>query len=360
MKVSEFLEKQNNNLDLIRIILASLVIIGHTPILNGYTAYWADPIGYFFPFTYAGSLAVKAFFFISGLVVTHSYLKRRDALYFIISRIFRVIPALLFVLIATVFVVGPVITTLSIGNYFANPNNLSYIYNNLIFQTAYYLPGMFASNPYPHAVNGSLWSLKYEMGCYAFLLVTFLLMGKAGKKYYNIPIAFVIADALLDQPILFAFLGPNIDISLLPMSFALGCLLAVNADFIPINLYPVLIAVIFLIIFRNNPYNQILLLLTFCMAIIYISSRKTVVKLKPKYDISYGVYLWGFLVQQSLFYYLGTLYAGLHCIIALGLSITLAMITYFLIELPFMDLGKRIFKSLKNKNAVLSSERHFL
>ncbi len=355
MKISELLFKQNNNFDLIRIILACLVIIGHSPVLNGLSGHWADPIGYFFPFTYSGSLSVKAFFFISGLVVTNSYLSKQNGVYFVISRIFRIIPALLFLLLITVFIFGPSLTTLSTIDYFSGLNSFSYIYNNLIFNTEYYLPGLFASNPYPHAVNGSLWSLKYEMGCYIFLLATFLLLGRFNKYYLNIPIAFVIGDALLETPILFAFLGINPDISLLPMSFAFGCLLAVNADKLVINLYVLLIAGIFLFLCKGGPYAQIVLMITFCLVITYISSRKSVVKLRPRYDISYGIYLWGFLIQQTIVHYTGTIYVGLHCLIALLISTALALVTNIFIEKPFIALGKKIFKSLQTKMPLLQS-----
>src|SRR6187551_1901956 len=98
MKISNFLNKENNNLDLIRILLASTVILGHTIAINGQTSYWIDPINYFFPITYSGALAVKIFFFISGLVVTNSFLNKNSLTYFIISRIFRIMPALLFLL----------------------------------------------------------------------------------------------------------------------------------------------------------------------------------------------------------------------------------------------------------------------
>ena len=349
MKISELLNKKNNNLDLIRIILACLVIVGHSPVLNGLTGKWADPISYFFPFTYSGSLAVKAFFFISGLVVTNSYLSKRNAIYFVISRVFRILPALLFVLLATVFLFGPILTTLSIPDYISGLDNLSYIYGNLIFKTQYYLPGLFANNPYPNAVNGSLWSLKYEMGCYIFLLVTFLLMGRINKYYLNIPIAFVVADALLETPILFSFLGTNPEISLLPMSFAIGCLFAVNADILMINLYVLLTTILFLLIFKDGPYAEIALVVTFCVLITYISSRKSVIKLRPSYDISYGIYLWGFLIQQTIVYVTGTIYVGLHCLLALLISVVLAFISYIYIEKPSIAFGKKVFHMLKTK-----------
>lgn len=143
MKISDFLDKDNNNLDLVRILLACLVIIGHANVLNGPSDYWIDPIEHFFKFTYSGALAVKLFFFISGLVVTNSYLAKNSAPYFIISRFFRLIPALFFLLMVTVFIFGPILTNLKTEEYFSNLNYFGYIWHNIIFYTDYLLPGIF-------------------------------------------------------------------------------------------------------------------------------------------------------------------------------------------------------------------------
>ena len=192
MKISEFLNKENNNLDLARILLACLVIIGHSKVLNGTGGYWIDPIEHFFGFTYSGAFAVKLFLFISGLVVANSYFNKRSPVYFIVSRIFRILPALLFVLLVTVFIFGPLLTKYTASDYFSQLNNFAYIWHNIVFYSDYYLPGVFTDNLYPDIVNGSLWSLRYEVGCYAVLLLLLLILGNRNKKYFIIPILLII------------------------------------------------------------------------------------------------------------------------------------------------------------------------
>ncbi|EMX7263371.1 acyltransferase, partial [Escherichia coli] len=87
--VSDVLSRDNNNLDLIRIVAAVMVIYGHSFFLaNNHGA--RELITQFFPFTYSGSIAVKIFFFISGLLVTTSLIRTQSVPKFVISRFFRI------------------------------------------------------------------------------------------------------------------------------------------------------------------------------------------------------------------------------------------------------------------------------
>ncbi|WP_299132142.1 acyltransferase [uncultured Tenacibaculum sp.] len=349
MQVSEFLIRKNNNLDLMRVILAIMVIVGHCIALNGDTKNWVDPIQYFFKYTHSGSLAVKLFFVISGLVVTNSYLSKRDDFYFVVSRFFRIIPLLFFILFFTVFLLGPFLSTSSFNEYISHPNTLSYLWKNLIFDTQYYLKGVFLNNIYPNAVNGSLWSLRYEIACYIVLFSSFLILGKRDKKLLNIPVLLIIIDSILPKSFLFGFLGANVDINLTPFSFALGVFLAINSKKISITINTVLSFGLLYFVFKTSYINHTLLIIFFSVLLIYLSSNKHILKIRLKYDVSYGIYLWGFLVQQTLFYYLGTIYAGLHCLIAILISGALAILTYIIIEKPFMEYGKKFYKIYNNK-----------
>ena len=353
MKLSYFVNRENNNLDLIRIILACMVIIGHAPILNGESDLWRDPVRYLFSFTYSGALAVKLFFFISGFVVTNSILIKKSPLHFIVSRSFRLIPALLFVLIISVFVAGPFLTSLNVKQYFASLNYLQYIRHNLFFTTDYILPGVFNNNLFPITVNGALWSLKYEVGCYITLLGVFLLLSNKNKYYLNIPILLIIIDALLPTRFLFPFLGDNPEVYLLPASFAFGAFFAVNIDKISINFGIVVGSFLILYIFRDSIFAQLILVFACCNVLVYFASTTFALKLKPKYDISYGIYLWGFLAQQSLYHFIGHIYVGWHCIIALIISVVLALITNIIIEKPFINIGKSVYTYLSTRFAAL-------
>lgn len=348
MTTSFLLNKNNNNLDLLRILLSCFVIVGHSPTLNGTNGQWIDPIGHFFNFTYSGALAVKIFFFISGMLVTNSWLKSRSSLHFVVSRFFRLMPALFFVLLITVFIIGPIVTNLSSNQYFSSLDGFKYLRHNLVFNTDFVLPGVFVSNIYKEAVNGSLWSLKYEVACYIVLLGVFLVLGKKNKNFLNIPIAIIIIDSFLPTRIFLGWLGDNPEINLLPASFAFGSLYAVNSDKIEINLKSVLGIFLLFYVFGSTGFAQLIFVFAACNASLYIASNSFFCKLKPKYDISYGIYLWGFLVQQTLFHFIGSKSVLIHCLISITIAIILGFLTNIMIEKPFINFGKIALKKIED------------
>jgi peptidoglycan/LPS O-acetylase OafA/YrhL len=85
MLLQEILRKENNNLDIFRVIAAMMVIYGHAYAILPSSGP-GDILTGLLGFDYSGSLAVKIFFFLSGLVVTNSLLTKRNLLQFLIAR----------------------------------------------------------------------------------------------------------------------------------------------------------------------------------------------------------------------------------------------------------------------------------
>ncbi|MGY4343628.1 peptidoglycan/LPS O-acetylase OafA/YrhL [Bradyrhizobium sp. GM7.3] len=117
-----------------------------------------------------GGLGVISFFVISGFFISQSF-ENNSVLRFCMARLLRIYPGLLVVLLFTVLVIGPLFTRLSIRDYLTDANTISYVPHNLSLKWLQYdLPGVFATNPYPAAINGSLWSLFYEVACYGIVV----------------------------------------------------------------------------------------------------------------------------------------------------------------------------------------------
>jgi len=225
MLLNDVLRKENNNLDIFRLIAALMVIYGHAYALLP-TPGVDDPLAAVLVHDYSGSLAVKIFFFFSGLVVTNSLIEKRSFLKFIISRIFRIWPALILVLATSSLMLGPLLTSIPLHTYFANETVYSYIYRGIYLDIQFYLPGVFDSNA-RHVINGSLWTIPCEVFAYLVLAASYITKLLNSRIAASLFFVIVLIDPLIGNKILFTWLSDNHELTLLAPCFAFGSLLAI-------------------------------------------------------------------------------------------------------------------------------------
>ena len=156
--------RRNNNFDGLRLSAAVAVIVGHAYVLTGRPGDVPQLFG--LSPQYVG---VCVFFAISGWLIAGSWERSRSVAQFVSSRALRILPLLFLVVLLSVFVMGPLVTTLSTEEYFASSQTWRYLVNLVLLQ-AHGLPGVFAAVPYPGVVNGSVWTLRAEVICYAAAL----------------------------------------------------------------------------------------------------------------------------------------------------------------------------------------------
>ncbi len=159
---------RDNNFNLIRFLAAALVLYSHAYPL---TATSGEPLEGLAGFS-LGHLAVDVFFAVSGFLVTGSLLGRGRLGAFVRARVLRIFPALVASSLLTAFVVGALHTSLPLAAYLRAPGTWHYALQDATcwpWPIVYGLPGVFAHLPYPLAVNGSLWSLPFELDMYAGL-----------------------------------------------------------------------------------------------------------------------------------------------------------------------------------------------
>ena len=113
-----------------------------------------------------GALGVSVFFVISGYLVAASY--ERDPKTYLIKRILRIEPALIVSLLATVMLLAP-FSAAPAGEYWPAAG-LYVLKNALLYPATYELPGVFEANALPHVVNGALWTLRLEFTFYLLLM----------------------------------------------------------------------------------------------------------------------------------------------------------------------------------------------
>lgn len=171
MRVGEVVGGRDNNFNLIRILAAFAVLVDHSyPLIFGKSDHELLPRALGLSIS---GIAVDTFFVISGFLVTRSLFLRQDLRDYARARVLRIFPALWVMIILIVFGLGPVITSNSLGQYFSDMYTYRYLFRDSILFTGirFNLPGVFDHNAYANAVNGSLWTLYFEVRFYMLLAI---------------------------------------------------------------------------------------------------------------------------------------------------------------------------------------------
>lgn len=337
MLLSNVLRKENNNLDIFRLIAAAMVIYGHAYAVLP-TEGKLDFLKRLLVFDYSGSLAIKTFFFLSGLVVTNSLVEKKDACQFLMSRFFRIWPALAVVLAAMAFVLGPLLSAHPPHEYFSNPAIYEYFLHGLIMDMQYDLPGVFQDNALS-SVNGSLWSIPYEIYAYVALLAAFLL-GSTRSRPLSIGLFLVIlVDSATGNTLLFTWLPQNTEITMLAPCFAAGSFFTLFKDRIQVHFQGTIGAWALYFLFMKSSYNFYFFYLAVFYSILFFSSRKALLKFKPAIDISYGMYLWGWPVQQVMAQYFPEQGISFNQLASAAIAALLGYVSWHFIERHFIRMG---------------------
>lgn len=161
-----------NNFDFLRILFASFVIIAHSYHLLDPLS--RDPFSKFISHTDISTLGVFGFFVLSGYLIAQSQQNAKGLAVFLKKRFRRLMPGLIVAVALVVFVMAPLLTSWNIGAYFASAKVYIYFFKTIFFlPTDNLLPGVFEQIPLPY-INGSLWTLRYEVLCYLSICSFFM------------------------------------------------------------------------------------------------------------------------------------------------------------------------------------------
>ena len=184
---------KDNNFNLIRIAAAFAVLISHSfPLANG--SGFPEPFSKLIGMS-MGQIAVDIFFVTSGFLVSASIQNRNNLLEFVLARFLRIYPAMLVMVLLTVFGLGIFFTTLPIGDYLSDHKTHRYLFRGLtiIGGVWFDLPGVFKNIPYAGTINGSLWTLPFELRMYLLLGFTWLIFRPLEKsnQFFRLAIIFI-------------------------------------------------------------------------------------------------------------------------------------------------------------------------
>jgi peptidoglycan/LPS O-acetylase OafA/YrhL len=171
-------------LDGVRWLAAWAVVFSHSyPIAAGANA--MDPLAAFLgEGNSLGNYAVRIFFVLSGFLLSRSLdHPESDPLRFLVHRLLRILPGFCFAVIVTVLLLGPWLSGLSVSELLFSRNTWLSIYWSIVgLGDASSLPPNASRFPeLAGFINGSLWSIPYELVCYLFLLALHMLLRKSSK-----------------------------------------------------------------------------------------------------------------------------------------------------------------------------------
>jgi peptidoglycan/LPS O-acetylase OafA/YrhL len=335
--LADGLAQPQDNFLLLRFLAAALVIYGHgyaIMVHKGppeliHALHWG---------VYSGTMAVDVFFVVSGFLVTGSFLRRRHLPSFLWARALRVVPAYVACLVASALVLGAACTTLPLAEYLLHPQTRSYVLTNLHFGTRmiWRLPGVFADNPRRATINGSLWTLPAEVRMYLWVALVGTLGILARRRYCNI---------LLTGLFWLGLIAPH-HLPMVPVStfvrlagfFALGAFCYINRDWIRIHGSMVIVLAFAAWLSRHTPVFPCIFGLAEAAFVFWFAYRTRWHGWNRLGDYSYGLYLWGFPVQQVVAHNLPDIAPLANAALSLPLATVLAVVSWHLIEKPALSL----------------------
>jgi peptidoglycan/LPS O-acetylase OafA/YrhL len=202
LPLSAWHQRRDNNLDALRLLLALGVLGGHGWALV-YGNEQLEPLKRWSGNQLsAASLALNGFFFLSGWLVIQSWIRQPSPVAFTAKRLRRIYPGFIFVTLTCLVLYSPLAAAVW-------PEAFTF---RQLHKSAYYaltlspfkLPGAFAENPFPNAFNLPLWTIPYEVRCYALLAILGLVGALARRR-----ILLLLTGGLLALATLHCLLQPD-------------------------------------------------------------------------------------------------------------------------------------------------------
>lgn len=344
--LGEVFDPRQNSLNALRLLLAVCVILQHAYALSGN----------FFPNEWiailVGNGPVDGFFTISGFLITRSWLRRPQVWPFLRARFARILPAFWVCLFVTAFLIVP-LSIAAQGGYWqsiiGSGESWNYVWSNFFLKIhALGMSGVWDNVPYPGVINGSLWTLYYEFGCYLVVLV----IGAATLLRRRYTVAILFAASWLFTLYVHLVGVTNYDalqVARFTITFFSGAMIYRYRDRLKASWILVVLSVVIVIASAVwAPDYRMVSSLFLAYALITVGSKVKNKRLNLTNDISYGVYIYGFPFQQLL---VASGFAGagplVFFVVCVYMTAPAAILSWFLVEKPILSRIRGIGLSAK-------------
>ncbi|KOV88985.1 hypothetical protein ADL03_04680 [Nocardia sp. NRRL S-836] len=331
----------------VRLIAALWVVFCHSAPLSGESIMY--PGWSFVP----AHMGLTAFFVLSGYQIAGSWTSDPSIGRFAFKRLLRILPPLIVMSMIAALVVGPLVTTWPLGYYFNASQTWGYVLNNAtVMNLQHLLPGVFDHNPYPWSVNGSIWTLPIELVGYVIVLI--LGVTSVIKRWPFVTVLLLIVVVAVDRRVNAlpdsdspSWLQLNLGSSAqFLVAFVIGVVLYAYRGRIPLSPTAAVAAFLLQLAINDTQIGAFLTTVTIAYAALVLAvrwPRRLAVRNKDWISCSYGVYLYGFLIQQVLAY-LGIVDKWAMAFLAMPLAYAIGLASWHLVEKPTMRLRSVVRK----------------
>ncbi|WP_187992543.1 acyltransferase family protein [Vibrio harveyi] len=289
-----------NTINLIRHIAALLVIYAHS--FELIETNQVDSLKYLLNVD-MGFLAVNVFFFLSGSLIYQSAVNSTNLLNYFSKRGIRILPALWVCLIITTLLFW-IDSDLYLTDYLTDSITINYLLNAFLMGE-YIVLDIFDNNFYSFVGNGSLWTLRYEVVMY--IIASIFVFKVVRKRNYIVYALFLVFFILMcvtisDDTNAFKNLGR---LGTFFFAGAISSKISFRSwDKRFLILMPALIGMTHIISFVGKEYLVSLCFIILIKWLIDLVNNLDNNSKVIKFDISYGLYIYAFPVQQFLSKYL--------------------------------------------------------
>lgn len=332
---------RTNNFDFIRLVAALSVLVSHQFFLHSQS----EPL--VFRYQTLGGYAVMVFFSVSGYLIASSWLNDPNLYRFAARRLLRIWPGLACTVLLCGLVLGPLVTEMPLRAYFADSTTLRY-FSQLYFNVFPFLPGVFPHSPVAGIPNGVLWTIPIELRCYGYLAVFGLL---SVLRYRWAMLTLLVATAVWYYGIhnaeaVFEATHQHIfEIEYATFFFSGSCLylfreywMVGKRKLIGLGISVGTCAVAY---YTGHPLVAAFVLTPYLVLAIGTESFPVLHRFGRFGDLSYGVYIYAFPVQQTTIWLTPSLSIYQHFAIVVPVTLAIAWLSWHLVENPALNLKPR-------------------
>jgi len=345
--LADILHREKNAFDLVRIIAAVAVIFGHSFYLFP-TGGYAEPVTQLVQRNFTGTLAVGAFFFLSGILVTQSFVRNVDPARFVLMRASRIYPGAIVCIFVISFVIGPIVTTIPVRDYFGSREVYCYLASNISLLSVVRsamgcgtLPGVFPDNRIPFATNGSLWTLSPEIICYLYVLA-FGALGllKTRLRLLVTLVALLAVHFVAPHAVLYFSEEKYSDTLKVGMFFMAGVFAYAVRDILVIRGLYALPLVAIAAILQGTLIQEYALYLALFYCLLVLAASKTARRVKLPGDYSFGVYIYGWPIQQMVAHFFPSMTSYPSNLVSIPAALLAGYLSWTFIERPALAIAR--------------------